>query len=49
MKEEYGLFVWPCSIILAEYVWQQRMRFSGASVVEAILIPVPQLANMECL
>ncbi|XVF15966.1 hypothetical protein REPUB_Repub09cG0201400 [Reevesia pubescens] len=35
MKEEYGLFVWPCSIIvLAEYVWQQRLRFSGNSVVE---------------
>lgn len=34
IKEEYGLFVWPCSIILAEYVWQQRSRFSGANVVE---------------
>ncbi|XP_023919035.2 uncharacterized protein LOC112030593 [Quercus suber] len=34
MKEEYGLFVWPCSIVLAEYVWQQRLRFSGSSVVE---------------
>ncbi|WCJ32710.1 hypothetical protein M5689_014115 [Euphorbia peplus] len=34
MKEEYGLFVWPCSVILAEYVWQQRERFSGTGVVE---------------
>ncbi|KAL3344328.1 hypothetical protein AABB24_023655 [Solanum stoloniferum] len=34
MKEEYGLFVWPCSIILAEYIWQQKSRFTGASVVE---------------
>ncbi|XP_047312884.1 probable methyltransferase-like protein 23 [Impatiens glandulifera] len=34
MEEEYGLFVWPCSIVLAEYVWQQRSRFSGANVVE---------------
>ncbi|CAN0918846.1 Histone-arginine methyltransferase METTL23 [Linum grandiflorum] len=34
MKEEYGLFVWPCSIILAEYIWLQRRRFSGARVVE---------------
>ncbi|XP_010545487.1 PREDICTED: methyltransferase-like protein 23 isoform X2 [Tarenaya hassleriana] len=34
MKEEYGLFVWPCSIILAEYVWQQRSRFQGSSVLE---------------
>lgn len=34
MKEDYGLFVWPCSVVLAEYVWQQRLRFSGATVVE---------------
>ncbi|KAM0057612.1 putative lysine methyltransferase, S-adenosyl-L-methionine-dependent methyltransferase [Helianthus debilis subsp. tardiflorus] len=34
MKEDYGLFVWPCSIILAEYVWQQRSRFQGVNVVE---------------
>jgi len=36
MKEEYGLFVWPCSIILAEYVWQQKSRFTSASVVEVM-------------
>ncbi|KAF5185108.1 Methyltransferase-like protein [Thalictrum thalictroides] len=35
MEEEYGMFVWPCSIALAEYVWQQGLRFSGGvSVVE---------------
>nr|AFK47836.1 unknown [Lotus japonicus] len=34
MKEDYGLFVWPCSVILAEYVWQHRERFSGATVLE---------------
>ncbi|KAK9074790.1 hypothetical protein SSX86_003108 [Deinandra increscens subsp. villosa] len=34
MKEDYGLFVWPCSVILAEYVWQHRSRFAGVSVVE---------------
>lgn len=34
MREEYGMFVWPCSVILAEYVWQQRLRFAGNSVVE---------------
>ncbi|XP_054809203.1 uncharacterized protein LOC129311164 isoform X2 [Prosopis cineraria] len=34
MKEDYGLFVWPCSIVLAEYVWQQRQRFAGTTVVE---------------
>lgn len=43
MKEDYGLFVWPCSIVLAEYVWQQRLRFSGATVVE-----VCKSSNQSC-
>ncbi|XP_019422083.1 PREDICTED: methyltransferase-like protein 23 isoform X2 [Lupinus angustifolius] len=34
MKEEYGLFVWPCSVILAEYVWQHKQRFHGSTVLE---------------
>ncbi|RLM80567.1 methyltransferase-like protein 23 [Panicum miliaceum] len=34
IEEDYGMFVWPCSVILAEYVWQQRARFSGCKVVE---------------
>ncbi|XP_024016091.1 methyltransferase-like protein 23 isoform X1 [Eutrema salsugineum] len=34
MKEEYGLFVWPCSVILAEYVWQQRSRFRESAILE---------------
>uniref|UniRef100_A0A1D1YY46 Methyltransferase-like protein 23 n=1 Tax=Anthurium amnicola TaxID=1678845 RepID=A0A1D1YY46_9ARAE len=34
MEEEYGMFIWPCSIVLAEYVWQQRKRFLNESVVE---------------
>ncbi|AQK67863.1 uncharacterized protein [Zea mays] len=28
------MFVWPCSVILAEYVWQHRSRFSASRVVE---------------
>ncbi|XP_058777770.1 uncharacterized protein LOC131652020 isoform X2 [Vicia villosa] len=34
MREDYGLYVWPCAVILGEYVWQQKERFSGANVVE---------------
>lgn len=33
IREEYGMFVWPCSIILAEYIYQQRTRFSTATTV----------------
>ncbi|XP_074333030.1 uncharacterized protein LOC141670881 isoform X2 [Apium graveolens] len=32
--DQYGMFVWPCSIVLAEYVWQHRSRFSAANVIE---------------
>ncbi|KAI3960633.1 hypothetical protein MKX01_003807 [Papaver californicum] len=28
------MFVWPCSIVLAEYIWQQRSFFIGKSVLE---------------
>ncbi|KAL5225172.1 hypothetical protein ABZP36_011811 [Zizania latifolia] len=34
IEEDYGMFVWPCSVILAEYVWQQRSRFTGSRVVD---------------
>ncbi|XP_014628592.1 methyltransferase-like protein 23 isoform X2 [Glycine soja] len=34
MKDEYGLFLWPCNVVLVEYVWQHNHRFSGANVVE---------------
>ncbi|KAI3845628.1 hypothetical protein MKW92_049571 [Papaver armeniacum] len=34
IEEEYGMFVWPCSIVLAEYIWQQRSFFTGKSVLE---------------
>ncbi|KAL5995705.1 hypothetical protein ACLOJK_041820 [Asimina triloba] len=36
IQEDYGMFVWPCSIVLAEYVWQERVRFHGKAVVEYI-------------
>eukprot|EP00250_Pteridium_aquilinum_P033750 c620_g1_i2 orf=341-976(-) len=34
IEEDYGLYVWPCSIVLAEYVWQQKNRFLGTQVLE---------------
>jgi hypothetical protein len=38
IEDDYGMFVWPCSVSLAEYVWQKRSRFSGSRVVEVPLI-----------
>ncbi|CAK9881738.1 unnamed protein product [Sphagnum jensenii] len=34
MQKDYGLYVWPCSIVLAEYVWQNWEQFHGAFVLE---------------
>ncbi|MCO5573617.1 hypothetical protein L7F22_053728 [Adiantum nelumboides] len=34
IEEDYGLHVWPCSIVLAEYIWQQKDRFTGVHVLE---------------
>ncbi|XP_017408501.1 uncharacterized protein LOC108321298 isoform X2 [Vigna angularis] len=50
MKEDYGLFVWPCSVVLAEYVWQQKHRFSGATVVEVLdnMRRLCELNKLEC-
>ncbi|RZB78875.1 Methyltransferase-like protein 23 [Glycine soja] len=50
MKDEYGLFLWPCSVVLAEYVWQHKHRFSGANVVEVLnnMRRVCDLNKLEC-
>lgn len=40
MQEEYGLYVWPCSVVLAEYIWQNRQRFVGSRVIEVPLCRV---------
>jgi len=32
--EAFGLYVWPCSIALAEYVWHHRAEFRGLAVLE---------------
>ncbi|KAG5060566.1 hypothetical protein JHK87_001595 [Glycine soja] len=39
MKDEYVLFLWPYSVVLAQYVWQHNHRFSGANVVEVLELP----------
>ncbi|XP_058090818.1 uncharacterized protein LOC131237166 isoform X3 [Magnolia sinica] len=50
MQEDYGMFVWPCSIVLAEYVWQQRPRFLGMTVVEVLenMRKTSDLNNLNC-
>ena len=37
IEEDYGMFVWPCSVILAEYVWQQRPRLNSYTIIKKII------------
>eukprot|EP00899_Mesostigma_viride_P015358 jgi/Mesvir1/23823/Mv10631-RA.1 len=32
--KSYGLYPWPSSLALGHYVWHQRQRFQGSSVIE---------------
>ncbi|XP_069123402.1 histone-arginine methyltransferase METTL23-like [Argopecten irradians] len=34
LDESYGMYTWPCAPVLAKYVWTQRERIRGASVLE---------------
>lgn len=34
LDESYGMYTWPCAPVLAQYVWTQRERIRGASVLE---------------
>ncbi|XP_052070576.1 histone-arginine methyltransferase METTL23-like [Mytilus californianus] len=30
----YGMYVWPCSPVLAQYIWYQRSQLKGKTVLE---------------
>lgn len=34
--QEYGLFVWPSALVLAEYLWENRALLHGKRVLEVI-------------
>jgi len=33
-EDDYGLFIWPSAKILAEYIWDNRKKWSGKKVIE---------------
>ncbi|GFR66918.1 methyltransferase-like protein 23, partial [Elysia marginata] len=33
-KESYGLYIWPCSPVLAQYVWQKRSYLDKKHILE---------------
>eukprot|EP01121_Diplochlamys_sp_Union-15-3_P013419 TRINITY_DN4160_c0_g1_i1.p1 TRINITY_DN4160_c0_g1~~TRINITY_DN4160_c0_g1_i1.p1 ORF type:complete len:251 (-),score=32.35 TRINITY_DN4160_c0_g1_i1:426-1178(-) len=34
ISEDYGLYIWPSSKVLAEFIWRNRKRFEGKKLLE---------------
>lgn len=34
----YGCYIWPSALVMGEFVWHDRDRFAGATVLEVFLI-----------
>lgn len=30
----FGMYVWPCAVVLAQYLWSQREQLGGLAVLE---------------
>jgi len=45
MDADYGLYVWPSAIVMAEYIWQNPARFKGRQVLEVSKIFLYSLIN----
>ncbi|XP_026211355.1 methyltransferase-like protein 23 isoform X2 [Anabas testudineus] len=34
LDPQYGMYVWPCAVVLAQYLWTQREELRGKTVLE---------------
>lgn len=34
LDPQYGMYVWPCAVVLAQYLWTQREQLRGLTVLE---------------
>ncbi|XP_003976466.1 histone-arginine methyltransferase METTL23 [Takifugu rubripes] len=34
LEPQYGMYVWPCAVVLAQYLWTQREQLRGRAVLE---------------
>lgn len=34
LEPQYGMYVWPCAVVLAQYLWTQRAQLRGRTVLE---------------
>lgn len=38
LDPQYGMYVWPCAVVLAQYLWTQRDRLRDKTVLEVSFI-----------
>lgn len=34
LEPQYGMYVWPCAVVLAQYLWTQKEQLRGRTVLE---------------
>ncbi len=52
LDSDYGTFLWPSGVVLAEHIFQTRAQFRGRSVIEigsGISLPGITAAKVWCL
>lgn len=41
LDPRYGMYVWPCAVVLAQYLWSRREQLRGRTVLEVRRRPNP--------
>ncbi|KFP05409.1 Methyltransferase-like 23, partial [Calypte anna] len=56
LDPQYGMYVWPCAVVLAQYLWTQRRSLPGKRVLEGPILsdseelpPFLQNCRRSCL
>ncbi|KAM3921365.1 histone-arginine methyltransferase METTL23 [Leptodactylus fuscus] len=49
LDSEYGMYVWPCAPVLAQYIWFHRASMTGKSVLEVGAgVSLPGIVAAKC-
>ncbi|XP_040918362.1 methyltransferase-like protein 23 [Toxotes jaculatrix] len=49
LNPQYGMYVWPCAVVLAQYLWTQRHELKGRTVLElGAGVSLPGVVAAKC-
>nr|XP_055040823.1 histone-arginine methyltransferase METTL23-like isoform X1 [Misgurnus anguillicaudatus] len=53
LDPQYGMYVWPCAVVLSQYVWMARNRLQHKTVLEFVLqlgagVSLPGVVAAKC-